>query len=343
MVFSLENQIATVILLSLTLYTLFAGADFGGGVWDLFAWGSRSKAQRSLISKAIAPIWETNHIWLILVIVLLFSCFPKVFSTISIALHIPITLMLIGIVLRGSAFAFRSYGPPNNRFQTRWGLVFSVSSIFTPITLGMCIGAIVSGTIKLDKKTGMVQTDYFSSWLAPFPIALGFLTLALFAFLAAVYLILETKDKELQEDFRKRALFAGLIVGVMAWLCFALAGKGAPMIAKGLQSSSWSLPFHIVTGMIAFGTFLSLFLRYYWTTRVFASLQVILIIGGWGLAQYPYLIYPDLTIQKAAASEDVLRPIMLVLLLGITVLVPALWYLFKIFKDEQFQSDSSKP
>ena len=332
---ALEYQIASVVIIALILYVLFGGADFGGGVWDLFATGPRAKAQRHTISKAIAPVWETNHIWIILVIVLLFVGFPQAFAAISTALHIPLTLMLIGIVLRGSAFAFRSYGIQSSEAQDRWSLVFSISSVITPITLGMIVGALTSGTLQKNPRTGLVQTDFVSSWLAPFPIALGFFTLTLFSFLAAVYLCLETTDKDLQEDFRKRALASGATVGVMAWICFWLSSTGAPLLRKGLSQSAWSLPFQILTGLVAVATFVLLWKRKYLLARIFAAGQVTLIMIGWALAQFPYIIIPHWTFKNTASPESVLRPIMITLLIGLVVLIPALWYLFSIFKQDK--------
>ncbi len=199
----LEIIIAGIMIVSLVFYALLGGADYGGGVWDLFAFGKRAKQQRELISDAIGPVWEANHVWLILVIVILFTAFPLAFSVISTALHVPLTLLLIGIVLRGTAFTFRTYDVQRDDVQRRWSLVFSIASIFTPVLLGVTLGAIASGTIRVEN--GVVTTGFFNSWLAPFPFAVGFFALALFAFLAAVYLTSETNDKNLQVDFRRRA------------------------------------------------------------------------------------------------------------------------------------------
>ena len=176
-----ELLVAGVVLVGLIVYSLTGGADFGGGVWDLFALGRRAQLQREAVAKAIGPIWEANHVWLIVVIVLLWTCFPKVFATIGIALHVPLTLTLIGIVLRGSAFVFRHYDKQDARSQLRWSLVFAIASVITPITFGMSVGALSSGTLPIDPVTGMVQTDFFSSWAAPFPVVVGLYTLALFA------------------------------------------------------------------------------------------------------------------------------------------------------------------
>jgi len=134
--------IALAIMVSLNAYVLLAGADFGGGVWDLLATGPRRERQRQLIASAMGPVWEANHVWLILVVVLLFTCFPPVFSRLAILLHIPLSLMLVGIVLRGSAFTFRSYDSRADLAQRRWGRVFSISSLVTPLLLGVMVGTI---------------------------------------------------------------------------------------------------------------------------------------------------------------------------------------------------------
>ena len=221
----LETIIAGVMIAALVLYALLGGADYGGGVWDLFAFGPRARAQRRLIAEAISPVWEANHVWLILVIVILFTAFPPAFAAIATALHIPITLLLIGIVLRGAAFTFRTYDVQRDDVQRRWSLVFSIASIITPILLGTILGAIASGTIRVEN--GSVTSGFFNSWLAPFPFAVGCFALALFAFLAAVYLTLETRERELQEGFRRRALASGVAVGLLALTVFMLAREGA--------------------------------------------------------------------------------------------------------------------
>src|ERR1700756_594521 len=136
----LETIIAGIMLISLILYGVMGGADYGGGMWDLLASGVRAPRQRHAIAEAIAPIWEANHVWLILVIVLLFSAFPLAYSTIMIALHIPVAAMLIGIVLRGSAFAFRKYDSKDDAVQRRWSTVFGIASFLTPFFQGLSMG-----------------------------------------------------------------------------------------------------------------------------------------------------------------------------------------------------------
>jgi cytochrome d ubiquinol oxidase subunit II len=333
--------LGAIVMASLVLYALGGGADFGGGVWDVFATGRTGGNQRELIAKAIGPIWEANHVWLILVIVLLFSCFPLAFSTIATALHIPLTIMLIGIVMRGAAFTFRTYDRHDAATQRRWSRVFAVASIITPVMFGVCVGAVLSGRIRVDRSTGVVTTDFVSEWLAPFPFALGLFVLALFAYLAAVYLTVEADTPELKRAFQIRALAAALATGALAWVCFFLARTGAPIMHSGLAGRDWSMPFHIATGAAAVAAIGALWSERYALARVLAVLQVTLVVLGWGFSQYPYLVEPDLTIHNAAAPPAVLRVILIALAIGAIVLLPSLLFLFRLFKTSRLPADNS--
>ena len=328
----LEIWIAGIMLVSLIIYMLTGGADFGGGIWDLFATGKRTKSQRALITHALSPIWEANHVWLIVIIVLLFVAFPVAFATIGTALHIPLTLMLFGIVLRGTAFVFRTYDDQSETTHLRWSRVFAIASIITPIMLGITLGAVASGTIHVNVETGEVDTDFISSWMAPFPFAIGFFTLNLCGLLAAVYLTLETEDTKLQEDFRIRALVAAFGVGIMAGISFLLSENGAPSIRQGLGNSIWSIPFHISTGAVAIWAIWAIWKRHYHLARVLVPIQVVLIILGWGFAQFPYLVAPNLTFSNTAAPNSVLRPVFVIVVIGGIILIPAFWYLYAVFK-----------
>jgi cytochrome d ubiquinol oxidase subunit II len=317
---------------SLILYALLGGADYGGGVWDLFAVGPRAEEQRKLIAKAISPVWEANHVWLILVVVILFTAFPPAFAAIATALHIPITLMLIGIVLRGTAFTFRTYDVQRDDVQRRWSLVFSIASIITPVLLGTTLGAIASGTIRVEN--GFVTSGFWHSWLAPFPLAVGFFALALFAFLAAVYLTLEADERALQEDFRRRALLSGVVVGALALTVFILAGTGAPTVRAGISRTWWALGLHVFTAIFASGAFFALWTRRYKAARLCAAAQVTLILFGWALAQFPHLLEPDLTITSAAAPRITLQLLLGALAAGAVLLFPSYYYLIRVFKAE---------
>lgn len=328
---SLAEVIALVIVVSLNAYVVLAGADFGGGVWDLLASGPRRARQRDLIAHAIAPVWEANHVWLILVIVLLFTCFPPAFSRLAITLHLPLTFLLVGIVLRGSAFVFRSHGGIDDRGPRQWGLVFAIASTVSPVLLGISVGAIATGRVTGAADGGYV-TAFVAPWLRPFPLACGGLALALFAFLAAVYLTVEAEaDPELQEDFRRRALAAGVAVFVAALLTM-LASGGAPRMREGLLQSSQAIAVQLAVAAVAVAALLALWFRRWHLARVAAAAQASLMLWGWALSQYPDLLPGSLSIRQAAAPLITLQLVSGALALGALVLFPSLAYLFRVFK-----------
>lgn len=305
------------------LYAVFGGADFGGGVWDLLATGVRARAQRELVARAVAPIWEANHVWLIFVIVVLFVCFPSVYATIGIALHVPLSLMLVGIVLRGAAFAFRShdYGAS----QRRWDAVFAVSSVVSPIMLGVCVGAVASGDIRV--VDGVVSGT--TAWWAPFPALCGVTALCEFAHLAAAFLVFEAKDDGLRRDFQLRAAVSG-VVGLLAVASCTLAMRsGAPLLWSGLVGLGAAIPlvFAVMVGSTAASATGRAGLA-----RVLATARVVLIVTGWAAAQFPFLVVPDLVIATSAAPEVVLEASLLIIGAGSLLLVPAFIALYTVFK-----------
>jgi cytochrome d ubiquinol oxidase subunit II len=330
----LPEIIAGLLLALLNAYVLMGGADYGGGMWDLLASGPRREAQRTLIAAQIGPIWEANHVWLVVAVVVLFTAFPAAFAGIAIVLHLPLVLMLIGIVLRGSAFVFRSYGGRTERARVRWGRVFAGASAITPILLGIIIGAIstdTTGHAIAQLGSASFVNEFVSPWLAPFPVAVGLLALALFAQLAAVYLALAADDKALREDFRVRALASGAAAIVLAGATLALAGSEAPFVHAGVIRSSWSIPLVGATVIAAALTLLALWRRWFRTARVMAAGEVSLILCGWAAAQYPFIVPPALTIRSAAAPDATLQVLLWVLAGGAAILLPSLAFLLRTF------------
>ena len=330
---TLPNLLAGILFLALNAYALLGGADFGGGVWGLLARGPRKQAQRDLIAHAIGPVWEANHVWLILAVVLLFTCFPPAFARLGIALHIPLSLVLIGIVLRGSAFTFWRYGGESDAEQRHWAATFAVASLITPVLLGVTVGAVASGAVSGAPAPGTrFFTGYVAPWLTPFALSVGAFALVAFAFLATVYLTLEATEPELREDFRRRALGAGVALFGAALLVLVLSGSGAPRMRAGLIFAPWAVPLHLLTGAAAVAALAALWRRRYRVARLAAAAQVSLILWGWAVSQYPYLLPPDLTVAAAAAPDVTLRLVLGGLALGAAVLFPSLYYLFRVFK-----------
>jgi cytochrome d ubiquinol oxidase subunit II len=315
------------LVLSLTAYALLGGADYGGGVWDLLASGKTAERQRATIAHAIGPVWEANHVWLIVAIVILFTGFPRAFAAVSTHLHVPLLLVLFGIVLRGAAFVFRAYGPDDPHHERFWGRVFAIASTTTPFFLGVIAGAVTEGKLSASPQ-GSFSAVYVTPWLTPFSLSVGVFALVLFAYLAAVYLTLETEHSEEGAAFRTRALLSGLAAGVLAATVLLLATAD---VRNALVASAWAVPLHVATGASALAAFACLWWRWYECARFAAAAQVLFILWGWALAQYPYAIRPHLTLVDAAAPANVQVLLLQVLGVGAVVLVPCLLYLFAMF------------
>jgi cytochrome d ubiquinol oxidase subunit II len=313
----LAATIAAVMFAALVAYAVLAGADFGAGIWDLLARGERRAAQREALAHAIGPVWEANHVWLVFLVVLLFTCFPAAYVRASIALFWPLHLVLIGIVLRGAAYVFRAYASETDRARAAWGGVFGAASAITPILLGMCLGAI--------------STDDVRAWAEPFPIANGVLALLICAYLAAVYLAWESHEPALREDFRRRAVAVWWIAGAASVVTLLLARSEAPRLWTGL--TSWPALLFVVGGsLLAPASFVALRSGRFEAARWLGAAQIIALLAGWAAAQWPFLIYPELTVDAAAAPMSTLQLTAWTLPFGLAALLPALWFLFSVFK-----------
>lgn len=328
------NLAAALILIGLIAYALLAGADFGGGVWDLFASGPRKQDQRDAINHAMGPVWEANHVWLIFVIVLLFTCFPYGYAPLTTALFIPLHLALLGIMLRGAAFVFRNYPrrtptlPGEHLHTSVWQTVFGISSTISPILLGAAFGCLTSGAIRVQEGVASVTTPL--PWLTPYAIGCGLLALATCAYLAAVYLCLETSGP-LRDDFRRRAIIGGTATAALAAMVLVLAYVEARWFFDRLLSPA-NLPI-VIAGLACFGlSAWSVFTRRYLLARLFAAGEITLLLAGWAAAQRPYLLYPDLTLDQAAGPQATTRFLVIATLAGLPLLVASLWLLFRIFK-----------
>lgn len=318
----MSTVVAVIVLAALVVYALTGIADFGGGVWDLLASGPTKARQRSLVAQVIAPIWEANHVWLILVVVLGFVCLPVAFARVSTALHIPLVFALIGIVLRGAAFVFRAYDPDGP--SPIWGRVFAWSSLVTPVFLGVVLGAIIQG----------VDVTSFSAWATPFAGSIGLLVGALSAWLAAVYLTCEAAgrgDEDIAEAFRTRALASQGVLFATAFLALWLS-RDTPLWTT--LASTDALGFHGTLGAVAIASVVFVVRRQWESARAAAVTQVVLMVVGWGIAQFPLVLPPDLTFEQAAAPPEVLRSTVAVLGIGSLLLVPAFVWLYRVFRPQ---------
>ena len=322
----------SILWLGLIAYAVLGGADFGAGIWNLFAVGAEADRQRRLINKALGPVWEANHVWLIFLIVGLFSVFPPAFAILSIALFLPLTIALIGIVMRGSAFIFRTYAIDTAGPTARWwSRVFSTASLVTPFFLGASAAAVASG--RIEAPNGTVQADLGSTWTTPFALTIGAMAISLCAALAAVYLTVEASndhDESLAETYRLRAIIAGAVTAVLGGLGLLLSPSEAPILWQGLLTRA--LPVVIATMLIGLATAASLYFRRYRLARILIILESAFLLGSWGLSQFPYIIPPNVTIDNAANDPDVIVILLIAIGIGMVLILPALYYLFSVFK-----------
>lgn len=325
-----EFLVAVLIVAALATYLVLGGADYGGGIWDLLSCGSGAALQKETVARAIAPVWEANHVWLILVIVLLWTGFPPAFAAITTALHIPLLVLLLGIVCRGMSFTFRTYQPQSAEAQRVWGLVFSIASVGTPFFLGVIVGAITVGRVVITG--GQSVNGYLAPWLAPFPFVVGGFTVALAAYLASTFLTVEAWDDEVREDFRKRSLIAGVTVAGFALLTLLVSTFQVPFFEGALLRWPWGWIEAALTAIAAVIAFWSTFCRRFLLARIVVAVEASLFLLGWAMAQYPYLVRPGLNLENSAAPGIVERDLVLACVVGSFALIPSIFYLFWVFK-----------
>jgi len=326
---TLADWLAGVMWIGVTCYALFGGADFGAGFWDLLAGGDRrGDRQRRLIEHSIGPVWEANHVWLIFVLVVMWTCFPGLFGAVSSTLYIPLTLAAFGVIARGSAFAFRK--PVTQTWQRRaFGAAFAASSIITPFFLGAAAGGVASGRVPPGIGTGRPVT----SWWNPVSVLTGILAVVVCAYLAAVYLTGDARragDPDLITGFRLRALGAGLVAGIVAAAGLILLHQDARALYHGLLHRG--LPMVVVSAAAGTASLVLLYRRRFLTARLTAAAAVTAVLWAWALAQYPQLLNPGLTISQAAATRAVLSATAISLGAGAVLLVPSLAWLYLLFQ-----------
>jgi cytochrome d ubiquinol oxidase subunit II len=326
---AVDYAVVGILWVAVVLYAVLAGADFGGGVWDLFARGPRADAQRLAVSRAMGPVWEANHVWLIFMITGLFTGFPTAFQALALGLYLPFSLVLIGIVLRGAAFAFRAHAAGGGA-RRRFGLGFGIGSIITPFLLGACAGAVATGRATRQPQT---PADLLLPWTTPFALVCGALALAICAGLAAAYLTVETSragETTLAEDFRRRALAAGAATFLLAAIALPLTNATAPFLWSGLTGPG--LPLAGAAAAFAAVAGLAMWRRRYQAARAAAIAQVGCILLAWAVAQTPLLVPPTITIEGSASEPEVMAALLITMVIGAALLLPSLALLFYVFK-----------
>jgi len=323
----MSNVIAGVLLLALTAYAVFAGADFGAGFWDLTSGGAeRGRRPRELIERSIGPVWEANHVWLIFVLVVTWTAFPEAYASIWLTLFVPLTIAALGIVLRGASFAFRK-SVEGTRRQRVFGAAFAASSVLVPYCMGTVAGGIASGHVPAGGKAG----DPVESWVNPTSVLAGVLALALFAYLAAAYLVWEARsggEDDLVEHFRRRCVGSAVVVAAcLAALAFVVHDD-APYVWDGLTSRA--LPVVVVGALCGVGALVLMTRGAARGARLLAVLAVAAVVVGWGVAQWDYLLPTSLTVSAAAAPSGTLHALVAVVVLAALLVVPGFVLLYTL-------------
>ena len=329
-----ELIILAIMFSSLSLYAVLGGADFGAGIWEFTTVLQADKRERKLIHDAIGPVWEANHVWLIFVLIIMFSAFPLAFAAVSRALWLPLLFALLGIVCRGAGYIFRAYAIGAVSLQNFWGAVFALASTATPFFMGASIGAISCGTLAIDSE-GRFSGNHLQDWLTPLSLFAGIMAVGMCAYLASVYLTHEaskTKGADLLRTWRGRATSTGIWIGILAWIGLVMCALEAPDLWNGLIARGWPLiAVSVTTGI---GSLWALVRNRFQFANLMAASSVASVVVGWGLGQYPILVPPAITIESSKAPPVVLWAMVICILSGSLFLFPALFWLFRLFKGE---------
>jgi cytochrome bd ubiquinol oxidase subunit II len=332
--------IILILGVSFILYTVLGGADFGAGIVETFA----GKRGEKTVSKALAPVWEANHVWLILAIVILFTGFPLVYSTLSTALHIPLMVVLIGIVLRGSFFTFRHYDIGHSGGHAYYTAVFKVSSFITPFFLGVTLGAMILGRISLGNM-GSFYEQFIAPWFNLFCVATGLFSTLLFGYIASIFLIGETVGSPEQDRYIHLSRWFMVLTFVMGVVVFGVAEfESHPLMAEFFNSWPSLTAFAGVVLLIPVVLYLINHPRIIFL-RLAIGVQVALIMTGWFAIQYPILVYIQndnhLTFYNTQAPEATQLQLLIALFVGLLLVVPCFFFLFKVFKPAEANENAN--
>jgi cytochrome d ubiquinol oxidase subunit II len=317
-----------LVMAGLAAYAVLGGADLGAGLWDLTAGGaSRGGRVRGMVQRSMSPVWEANHVWLIFVLVVLWTAFPLAFGSIFSTLYLPLSAAIVGIIFRGAAFAFRGQAATIREART-FGALFAASSVIVPFSLGAALGGIASGRVPVGNATG----DPWSSWLNPTSVTVGALAVVTGAHLAAVFLAADSvraEQPDLQEAFRRRALISGAVAGVAAIGALPVLSSDAPQLFSGLDHGA-GLACVGVSAVAGVVTLALLAGRRFEAARATASAAVLAVVVGWAVAQNPDILPGELSVKQAAADDTVLASMLISLGVGALILVPSLAYLYRL-------------
>ena len=323
-------------VLSFFLYVLLGGADFGAGILEMFSAPDNKKSIKKTVYSVLGPVWEANHIWIIILIVILWIAFPAFYNVVIIYLHIPLTLVLLGITLRGVAFVFRHYDAVKDKSQHLYDRMFEFSCLVTPIFLGMTFGTLLHGDIMLLEDSPNVDfyALYVHPWLQPFPILTGFFFSALCVFLSATFLIGEAKDYE-KRMYMRKAAFATVVVVVLGMVTIISGYIAGNDFTQEFISNYYALGAVALSGLLLYPLWKSIRAGRIIYCRFFAGLQVLLILFAAIGTHFPNLIITksgEISLLANRAPQSVISVLGISLIIGGLLIIPGLLHLLKSFR-----------
>jgi cytochrome d ubiquinol oxidase subunit II len=330
----MRELVLAVMLVAATLYAVLGGADFGAGLVEPFV----RAEDRKRIDVAIAPVWEANHVWLVLLATLAFVGFPRLYAIATNYLHIPLALVLLGVVARGSAFTFRHYDPTPGAYVGGYTVAFRLGSLLTPLFLGITVAATATGRITTDESRGFYAL-YIAPWNTWFTWCTGLFVTALFAFEGAALLAAENPG------IRSSGRLPFLRIARVAHL-LAIALGGVTLLAAYLEDLPWVdelLHSPLALALVALATLLIAPIAWGfvhgrpWLVRLSTGAQAASILLGFFVAQYPVLLRMsprDLTLDAAAAPDATFRGLVIAVIVGLCAILPGMVYLLRVYKRE---------
>lgn len=332
----MDDALVVVLFLAVMAYAILGGADFGSGFWDLTAGGAERGARpRALIELAVGPVWETNHTWLIFDLVILWTCFPVAFESIMSTLFIPLMLAALGIVMRGSSFAFRKMSV-QLRYRRAFGAFFALSSVITPFFFGVVAATIAVGNVPVGNAAA---TD--RGWWSPTAFSVGFLAIGLCAFTSALLLGRDAERlgaTDLVEYFRLRAIGSGVVCGALSVAVLISVLASGSYLADGLEGKALALM--VISGLLAIAAIVLVARHKPGTARLFGAGAVAVVLAGWGIAQYPYLLPTSLTIDEGAAPTSTLTAVFVIVVIALAIILPSLGLLFRLDQGSKLEIES---
>lgn len=324
--------------ISTLLYVIMGGADFGAGIVEFFSRKGAKGRVGKIMYQAMGPIWEANHMWLILIIVILFVGFPEIYTTTATYLYIPLIILLFGIIARGTAFGFRHYDAIQDNMQKLYSKIYVYSCLVTPLFLGIIAGSVVSG--KIDIHATNFMDAFVNPWLNLFPTLVGFYTIAVFGFIASIFIIKETGENVEEKNYAiHKAKQMNIACILLAAVIFIVAHKNQIPLSEWLLGNPVSITCIILCLLSLIWMWYLLIKKDTYLLRIIAGSQVTLLFTAITYSLFPIIVRiknsEGLSLLTSSNDKSI-DYLGMALLLGSIFIMPSFVYLVYGFSKKKF-------